>query len=250
MSVELQGSTVGDWAETLALAVFTGAPIVPEASFEQKANRRFHELEVEIANLKDDIADLQNEMADFKWQVQTLLYEAREEDIWQTMPQIENSADAHYKRLKLLGDSKESIEIRKKRSLELADMILASSLVENIDNTQLAFVGSTVGAGKQRVRGFLEIWRQQALSEADLDWKGDRLQQILQIGTSPIREGRLGQRNCIGDSGDRIGLQRVCEWRVRRAVVCKQGYDHAAARLGSGSSWNRAGIDLDEHPHR
>jgi hypothetical protein len=57
MGVELQGSTVGDWAETLALAVFTGAPMVPEPTFEQKANRRFHELEIEISNLKDDIAD-------------------------------------------------------------------------------------------------------------------------------------------------------------------------------------------------
>jgi hypothetical protein len=39
-------------------------------------------------------------MADFKWHVQTLLYEAREEDIWQTMLHIENSADAYYGRLK------------------------------------------------------------------------------------------------------------------------------------------------------
>jgi hypothetical protein len=58
MGIEMQGATVGDWAETLALAVFTGAPMVSEPTFEQKANRRFHELELKIANIKDDIADL------------------------------------------------------------------------------------------------------------------------------------------------------------------------------------------------
>src|SRR2546423_186123 len=92
MGIAVQGSTVGDWAETLVLAVFTGGPMTPEPTFEQKANRRFHELEVEIANIKDDITDLQNEMADFKWKVQTMMYEAREEDIWQTMLHIENAA--------------------------------------------------------------------------------------------------------------------------------------------------------------
>ena len=42
MGIQVQGSTVGDWAETLALAVFTGGPMTPEPTFEQKANRRFH----------------------------------------------------------------------------------------------------------------------------------------------------------------------------------------------------------------
>lgn len=196
MGVAVQGSTVGDWAETLALAVFTGAPMVPEPTFEQKANRRFHDLEVEIANLKDDITDLQNEMAGFKWKVQTMLYEAREEDIWQTMLHIENSADAHYGRLKVLGESKEPIEARKKRALELADMILASSVVDNIANSQLAFMGSTVGAGQQRVRGFLEIWQQQALREADLGWKGERLQQIYDVLEAKFTRALLIQVKC------------------------------------------------------
>lgn len=196
MGVAVQGSTVGDWAETLALAVFTGAPMVPEPTFEQKANRRFHDLEVEIGNIKHDIADLQNEMEEFKWKVQTMLYEAREEDIWQTMLQIENAADSHYARIKTLGESKDSIENRKQRSLQLADQILASDVATQIANTKLALLGDTVGAGRQRVRGFLEIWQQQALREADLGWKGERLQQIYDVLEAKFTRALLIQVKC------------------------------------------------------
>lgn len=196
MGVAVQGSTVGDWAETLALAVFTGGPMVPEPTFEQKANRRFHELEVEIANIKDDIADLKNEMADFKWTVQTMMHEAREEDIWQTMLQIENAADTHYKKIKTLGESKDSFQKRKERAIYLADQILESDIPTLIANSKLAFLGDTVGAGKQRVRGFLEIWQQQALREADLGWKGERLQQIYDVLEAKFTRALLIQVKC------------------------------------------------------
>lgn len=196
MGVEVSGSTVGAWTEQLALAVFTGASMVPEPTFEQKAQRRFHELDIEISNLKDDISDLQNEMADFKWQVQSLFYGAREEDLWHRVLQIENSSDTFYARLKSLGESRESLENRKQRSLQLADMILASDVAAHVANTKLAFMGDTVGAGNQRVRGFLEIWQQQALREADLGWRGDRLQQIYDVLEAKFTRALLIQVKC------------------------------------------------------
>lgn len=192
----MNGSTVGAWTEQLALAIFTGASMIPEPTFEQKAARKFHELDIEISGLKKDIADLQNEMADFKWQVQTLLYEAREEALWQTMLQIENSSDTYYERFKSLGQSRESLEKRKERSLQLADTILASDVATHIANTKLAFLGDTVGAGKERVRGFLEIWKQQALREADLGWKGERLQQIYDLLEAKFTRALLIQAKC------------------------------------------------------
>lgn len=197
MGIEMKGSTVGDWAETLALAIFTGAPMVPEPTFQQKAERRFHELETEIATLKNDITELQNEMDNFKWKVQTMLFEAREEDLWQVMLQIENSADSHYKRIKAIGDAKtDSIENRKKRSLDLADQILASDIDARIADSQLSIMGGTVGAGKQRVRGFLEIWQQQALREADLGWKGNRLSEIYDVFEAKFTRALLIQAKC------------------------------------------------------
>lgn len=196
MGIEVQGATVGDWAETLALAVFTGGPMTPEPTFEQKVNRRFHELDIEIANIKDDLADLKNEMADFKWKVQTMMYEAREEDLWQTMLQIENAADTHYKKIKALGESKDPYQKRKERAIYLADQILESDIPTLISNAKLAFMGDTVGAGKQRVRGFLEIWQQQALREADLGWKGERLQQIYDVLEAKFTRALLIQVKC------------------------------------------------------
>src|ERR1044071_7494782 len=103
MGIEMNGSTVGAWGEQLALAIFTRASLRPEPTFEQKAAQKFHELDVEISGLKKDIVDLQNEMAEFKWKVQTMLFEAREEDLWQTMLQVENASESHYTRIKNLG---------------------------------------------------------------------------------------------------------------------------------------------------
>jgi hypothetical protein len=197
LGIEVQGASIGAHAEQLVLAVFTGASLHPEPTFEQKAQRRFHELEIEISGLKKDIADLQDEMADFKWKVQTLLYEAREEDLWQTMLQIENSSDTYYERIKALGASTETIEARKTRSLQLADTILASDVATHIANTKLALLGDVVGAGKQRVRGFLEIWQQQALREADLGWQGDRLQQIYDVLEAKFTRALLIQIKCV-----------------------------------------------------
>ena len=196
MGREVQGAKLEDHLQQLALAVFTGAPLHPEPSFETKAEGRFQRLEAEIAGLKTDIAELRDEVADFQWRVASMLHQAREENLWQTMLQIENSSDIYYTRIKLLGESKEPLETRKQRAAELADTILASDVAAHVANTRLAFLGDTVGAGKERVRGFLEIWKQQALREADLGWRGERLAEIFNVLEAKFTRAMLIQLKC------------------------------------------------------
>jgi hypothetical protein len=196
LGIEVQGSTVGAWGEQMALAIFLGQSMIPEPTFEQKTEARFRELDQKISELRKDIDELKNEMEGFKWQVQTLLYEAREEDLWQTMLQIENSSDTYYALLRTLGTSRDTLENRKQRSLNLADTILASPVVANIVNARLALLGDNVGTGRERVRGLLEIWKQQALREADLGWSGDRLLQIYNLLEAKFTRALLIQVKC------------------------------------------------------
>lgn len=196
MGIEMNGSTAGDWGETLVLAIFTGGPMRPDLKFEQKAEIRFNELENEIRGLKTDIADLKKEMAEFRWQVQTQLYQQREETLWETMLQIDNSCDSFYDRIKELGEaageSDEQMQSRKTSALQLADQIISSVMATNIANTKLAFFGDT----STGVRGFLDIWKQQALREADLGWKGERLQQIYNLFEAKFTRALLIQAKC------------------------------------------------------
>jgi hypothetical protein len=196
LGVQVQGATVGAWGEQMALAIFLGQSMIPEPTFEQKTEKRFRELDQQISGLRKDIDDLKNEMEGFKWQVQTLLYEAREEDLWQTMLQIENSSDTYYTLLRTLGAARDTLENRKQRSLNLADTILASPVVANIANARLALLGDNVGTGRERVRGLLEIWKQQALREADLGWSGERLMQIYNLLEAKFTRALLIQVKC------------------------------------------------------
>src|SRR5438128_2084766 len=196
LGVQVQGSTVGAWGEQMALAIFLGQSMIPEPTFEQKTEKRFRELDQQISGLRKDIDALKDEMEGFKWKVQTLLYEAREEVLWQTMLQIENSSDTYYSLLRTLGASSDTLENRKQRSLNLADTILASPVVANIANARLALLGDNVGTGRERVRGLLEIWKQQALREADLGWSGDRLMQIYNLLEAKFTRALLIQVKC------------------------------------------------------
>jgi hypothetical protein len=180
------------------LAIFAMQSMHPEPDFEKKTETRFQALENKITELREDLDELKDEMTEFKWQVETLLYEAREEDIWQSMLQIENSADSYYSLLQALGTSKELLENRKQRALQLADAILSSTVVANIANARLALLGDNVGAGgRERVRGLLEIWKQQALREADLGWSGARLLEIYGLLEAKFTRALLIQLKCV-----------------------------------------------------
>ncbi len=196
LGVQVEGSSVGDWGQQIALGIFFGQGLIPDLTFEQKVDLRFQQLESEIAGLRQDIADLKNQMENFEWQVQTLLYEAREEDLWQTMLQIENSAEPYYKGLSTLGKSTESLEKRQEQALRLSNDILTGPIITNIANSRLAIMGDDVGAGGERVRGLLEIWQEQALREADLGWTGGRLSQIYNLLEQKFTRALLIQVKC------------------------------------------------------
>src|SRR5436190_126157 len=74
VGVEVDGATVQAWGEQFVLGIFLGKGLIPEPTFEQKAEWRFQQLEADIAGLRSDITKLKNEMSKFEWQVQTLLY--------------------------------------------------------------------------------------------------------------------------------------------------------------------------------
>ncbi|HKQ06272.1 MAG TPA: hypothetical protein VJ464_14145 [Blastocatellia bacterium] len=197
LGVEIQGITVEAYAKQAVLGIFLMQGMRPEPDFEHRAEMRFKELDNKIADLRKDLTELKNEMTEFKWHVQTLFYEAREEELWQTMLQIENSADTYYALLHTLGTSKASLDKRKERALELANTILASPVVANIANARLALLGDDVGGGgRERVRGFLEIWKQQALREADLGWSGERLFEIYGLLEAKFTRALIIQVKC------------------------------------------------------
>jgi hypothetical protein len=89
------------------------------------------------------------------------------------------------------------LDKRKERALELAGTILASPVVANIANARLAMLGDDVGGGgRERVRGLLEIWKQQALREADLGWSGERLLEIYSLLEAKFTRALLIQVKC------------------------------------------------------
>ena len=169
----------------------------PEPDFETQAKIRFDTLEKQIEGLREDLKELKNEMADFKWQMQTLFLESQEETIWRKMLEIENSVDSYYDLLKPLGTSKATLEKRKASALNLAETILSSGVVANVTNARLHMLGEDVGAGgRERVRGLLEIWKQQALREADLGWSGARLLEIYSLLEAKFTRALLIQVKC------------------------------------------------------
>jgi hypothetical protein len=60
----------------------------------------------------------------------------------------------------------------------------------------LALLGDNAGAGNERVRGFLEIWKQQMLREADLGWTGNRLSDIYNLVEQKFTRALLIQFKC------------------------------------------------------
>ncbi|HJQ22938.1 MAG TPA: hypothetical protein VKA60_03405 [Blastocatellia bacterium] len=197
LGIKIQGITLEAYGKQAVLAIFAMQSMRPEPDFETQAKMRFDKLERQIESLREDLKELKDEMADFRWQVQTLLYEHREEDLWQTMLQIENSADSYYSMIQALGTSKASLKTRQENALTLANTILSSPVVANIANTRLALLGDDVGGGgRERVRGLLEIWKQQALREADLGWSGNRLIEIYSLLEAKFTRALLIQLKC------------------------------------------------------
>ena len=85
LGIKIEGITLEAYGKQAVLAIFAMQSMHPEPDFETQTKIRFTDLENKIADLRQDLNELKDEMTDFKWQVQTLLYEHREEDLWQTM---------------------------------------------------------------------------------------------------------------------------------------------------------------------
>jgi hypothetical protein len=177
LGIEYQEVTISDWGKTAALAIFAGQSLRPELSFEKKAELRFNDLQRQIDDVKKDIADLKKDMTAFEWKVDKLFYEAREENLWQEMLNLDNTLDSFYSQVSRLGKSSASVEEKRRRARELSDNII-TSVQPHVANTRTRLLGEDVGTGSERVRGFVEIWREQALRDADMGWDGDRLAKI------------------------------------------------------------------------
>jgi uncharacterized protein YoxC len=196
LGIEYQDITVEDWAKTAALAIFAGQSLRPELSFEKKAELRFNDLQKQIDEVRQDITALKSDMKAFEWKVETLFYEAREENLWQEMLNLDSTIDSFYGQMASLGKSKASLEDKRRRANELANNIV-SSLNPQIANTRTRLLGDDVGAGNERVRGFIEIWREQALRDADMGWDGERLSKIYGLLESKFTRALLIQFKCV-----------------------------------------------------
>jgi hypothetical protein len=196
LGIEYQDITVEDWAETAALAIFAGQSLRPEPSFEKKAERRFADLQRQIDVVVKDIAAVRSDMKAFEWKVDTLFYKAREEDLWQEMLNLDGTVDAFYKQLATLGASEASLERKRQKASEIAFNIV-SNLGSQVANTKARMLGEDVGAGDERVRGFVEIWREQGLRDADKGWDGERLAKIYGLLESKFTRALLIQLKCV-----------------------------------------------------
>jgi uncharacterized protein YoxC len=177
LGIEVQEVALEDWGKTAVLAIFAGQSLRPELSFEKKTEIRFKKLEAQIEEVKKDIADLRKDMTAFQWKVDTLFYKAREETLWTETLNLDSKVDAFYDQAKDIGESKEPLDELRKSARELANNIVSGVRAEVV-NARKRMLGEDVGAGGERVRGFFEIWREQALRDADKGWDGERLAKI------------------------------------------------------------------------
>ena len=177
LGIEYQEVSVKDWGKTAVLAIFAMQSMRPELSFEKKAEIRFNDLQRQIDGVKKEIDDLKKDMTAFQWKVETLFYKAREETLWQEMLNLDSTLDGFYSNATRIGRSSASLEEKRRRVRELSENII-TAVQPHVVNTRTRLLGEDVGAGDERVRGFVEIWREQALRDADMGWDGDRLTKI------------------------------------------------------------------------
>jgi hypothetical protein len=196
LGIEYENVSVEDWGKTAVLAIFAMQSLRPELSFEKKAEIRMNDLQNQINEVKQDIEGLKKDMSAFQWKVDSLFYESREENLWQEMLNLDNTIDSFYTQMATLSKSRASDEDKRWRASELATNII-SGLQPHIANTRARLLGDDVGAGKERVRGLLEIWREQALRDADMGWDKDRLAKIYDLLESKFTRALLIQLKCV-----------------------------------------------------
>lgn len=153
-------------------------------------------MQKQIDAVVKDIASMRNDMRAFEWKVDTLFYKSREEELWQEMLNLDSAVDSFYKQIATLGASEATLERKKQKASEIAFNIV-SNLGSQITNTKARMLGDDVGAGDERLRGFIEIWREQSLRDADKGWDGDRLSKIYGLLEKKFTRALLIQLKCV-----------------------------------------------------
>jgi hypothetical protein len=189
LSIEVEGATVGARFEAFALGMFTGN-MVPDATYEQKVAKSFATLDAQVKNLEKGLEDVKDDLANFKWQVKEMFDASAEESLWKDMLDIDLKLDTGFKKLGALVKSNleedrttkqpvYTLAERRKRTLDLANAII-NDREDDLEYTRLRILGKGA-VGKTRVKGFLEIWQQQALRDADIGWNANRLVEVYEM---------------------------------------------------------------------
>jgi hypothetical protein len=189
LSIEVEGATVGARFEAFALGMFTGN-IVPDPTYEQKVAKSFQTLQDQVSKLEKGLAEVRDDLANFKWQVKEMFDASAEESLWKDMLDVDTKLDTGFKRLGALV--KENLEEdedtkqpaytpaeRRKRTIDHANAIV-NDREDDLDYTRRRILGKAA-VGTTRVKGFMEIWQQQALRDADLGWNDNRLVEVYEM---------------------------------------------------------------------
>lgn len=194
LGIEYKDITVEDWGKTAALAIFAGGSLRPELSDEKKAQLRFEDLQRQIDEVKKDIDELKQDMAAFQWKVAALFDEALEVELWRDTINLDSTLDSYYRQLNELGTSDDSVKEKSEDAKKLAQTIV-TNLGAEVAKAHTRFLGGQIGT--VNVKGFLYVWRNQALREADMGWDNQRLAKIYNLLESKFTRALLTQLRCV-----------------------------------------------------
>lgn len=189
LSIEVEGATVGARFEAFALGMFTGN-IRPDPTYEQKVAQSFLTLQTQVSNLEKGLEEVKDDLANFKWQVKEMFDASAEEALWKDMLDIDLKLDTGFKKLGALvksnleEDSRTKQPVytpdeRRRRTLDHANAIV-NDREDDLAYTRVRILGKPA-VGQTRVKGFMEIWLQQALRDADLGWNANRLVEVYEM---------------------------------------------------------------------
>src|SRR3712207_1118312 len=114
--------------------------------------------------------------------------------LWKETIDLDSTLDSYYKQLRNLNTSKESLEAKKTEAVRIAQAIVLN-LDAEVSKARTRFLGGKKGT--KTVRGFLEVWRNQALQEADMGWDNQRLAKIYNVLESNFTCALITQLRCV-----------------------------------------------------
>ncbi|HYH85624.1 MAG TPA: hypothetical protein VEX60_09075 [Pyrinomonadaceae bacterium] len=189
LSIEVEGATVGARFEAFALGMFTGN-IRPDPTYEQKVAQSFKTLQDQVSKLEQGLAEVKDDLANFKWQVKEMFDATDEASLWKDMLDIDLKLDTGFKKLgRLVKENLEEDETtkqpsytpaeRRQRTIDHSNAIV-NDREDDLEYTRVRLLGKPA-VGTTRVKGFMEIWQQQALRDADLGWNANRLIEVYEM---------------------------------------------------------------------